>query len=153
MELTTTNILSLLETTKQQRQSFVEDAIQRIEDGELDPLKAHVQLKCHAELVETMLANPRFKKLALEEAGKYGKTFERFNAKVAIKEVGVKYAYEGCDSELEELMRQKAVLDEKIKKRQKVLQVIDKPVADGETGEMLLPAVKSSTTSLVITLV
>jgi hypothetical protein len=32
------------------------------------------------------------------------------------------------------------------------LQVIDKPVADTETGDLLQPAVKSSTTSLVVTL-
>lgn len=151
-QLTTTSILSLLETTKEQRQSFVEDIVQRIEQGEADPIKVLVQLKCHAELVDNILSDVRFKSLALDEGSKYGKQFEKFNAKIAIKEVGVKYDYTDCDTELDNLMAQKALLDEKIKKRQKVLQVIDKPVADSETGDLLQPAVKTSTTSLVVTL-
>lgn len=151
-QLTSTNILSLLETTRCQRQSFTNDVIERIKQGEADPIQVLVQLKCHAELVDNITSHPEFKALALEEGSKYGKQFEKFNAKFQIKEVGVKYDYAGCDSELDKLLAQKAALEELIKKRQKVLQVIDKPIADSDTGEMLMPAIKTSTTAIVTTL-
>jgi hypothetical protein len=44
-DLTTTGILSLLDTTKEQRASFVADLIDKLQDGLADPVKVHLQVK------------------------------------------------------------------------------------------------------------
>lgn len=55
-------------------------------------------------------------------------------------EVGSRRSWEYEDATLAELEAEKKVLDEKIKARQKFLQVLGKPMADAATGEIVQPA-------------
>lgn len=158
-ELSTTSILSLFETTKSERQSFCIDLISRLENGEADPLKIHLQIKSAEDLIKQLNDNRVYKSYLLDAAEKMGgKSFEFGNAKFEIKEVGTKYDYSQCaDTVLSELETKAAEVNEQLKARQKFLQTV--PISGmtlviEETGETITvyPPAKSSTTSVAVTL-
>lgn len=159
LELSTTSILSLFETNKEQRQSFVINTVQALESGNVDPLKIHLQVKCMEDIIKLMNSNSIYKSAILEAAQKYGqKSFEFMNSKVEIKEVGVKYDFSKCeDPILDELYNQKEMMDEKIKVRETMVKTFPAKgvvITDDSTGETftVYPPAKSSTTSVAITL-
>ena len=158
MELTTTSILALFETTKQQRTDFVNDLILKMENGQVDPVKLHLQIKSIEEIVKQATSNGRYKSLLLDEAQKHGKKFTAFNAEFQIKEAGPKYDYSQCnDPVITDLLQQQAQLDEKVKARQEFLQTLPiegMEVINDETGEAyrIYPPSKSSTTTVSVTL-
>lgn len=96
-DITTTGILSLLDTTKAQRQSFVADIISRCEECTADPIKVKLQVKKMEDLIKAIQDNPRFKDLLHDEAVKYGKTFEMYEARFEIRSGAAKYDYTGCN--------------------------------------------------------
>lgn len=146
--------LALFETTKAQRESFAQAIVSEIKEGNIDPLKIHMQLKSAEHLLKSTNENPEYKSLLLEAAEKHGKKFETYNAEFQIKEAGTKWDYSQTnDTTLFDMMRRAEDLDNKIKARQKFLQTIPAAgVADPETGEMLYPATKSSQTIVSCTL-
>jgi hypothetical protein len=148
--ITTTGILSLLETNKEQRKSFTEDLVTRLSNGEINPLHCHMQLKCMEEVVTNTIKDERYSKMLLDEAEKHGKSFEMYNAEFQIKETGTKYDYSICEDVVyNELMKQKEDIEAKIKARQKFLQNIpESGIADPDNGNMIYRAAKSSTTSV-----
>lgn len=157
MELTTTSVLSLFYTDKGERQRFVSDAIERILDGHEDPIKALITLKCMEEIIDKITGDKHFKAACITEAEKYGKTFDKVNAKLAIREAGVKYNFEQCgDLELLELMTQRAELDERIKKRQEFIKMIPvegiEVVSEDGVISHIFPPAKTSTTTVTVTL-
>lgn len=158
-QLTTTSILALFETNKEQRLSFCNDMLSRIDSGEVDPLTVHLQVKCMEDIVKLLTSNNVYKKSILDAAEKFGqKTFQFHEAKIEIKEVGVKYDYSKCGDTVFELLESKsesAAAD--LKQRQEFLKTV--PVKgmttlDEITGEMITvyPPSKSSTTLPVVTL-
>lgn len=158
-ELTTTSILSLFETSKEQRQSFALSIVGALESGEVDPLKIHLQVKCMEDIIKLLNSNTIYKKSILEAAEKYGqKSFDFMNSKVEIKEVGVKYDYSKCGDSVYEMLEQKATsIGDDLKKREIFLKTVPPkgiPIVDELTGEMITiyPPAKSSTTSVAITL-
>lgn len=171
IELSTTSILSLFETDKEQRKSFVWGVVQALENGQVDPLKVHLHVKCMEKIIEgltstdekknkdTAAAAKRYRELVVEAAEKFGtKEFEFMNAKVKIGETGTKYDYSQCgDPELAEWAKQHKELSDKIKARQELLQKVSEkgmPMIYENTGEVFTayPAAKSSTTNVIITL-
>ena len=159
MQMAATSVLSLFETNKEQRQSFVMSVIDQIQAGNADPLKIHLQVKMMEETVKQLNANSIYKSAVLEAAEKYGeKSFQVNNAKVEIKEVGVKYDFSKCeDTVLNDLYSQQEKISEAIKKRETMLKSVDGKgmiVTDQDTGDTftVYPPAKSSTTSVAITL-
>lgn len=148
------SLLALFETDKQQRQSFADNVITAIKEGEADPIKIHLQLKCTEDIIKQITGSEEYKKLLLEESAKRGKSFEFNRAKFETKEVGTKYDYSVCeDVEYNKLAEQIEQLKEKIKAREKFLQNIpDAGVADTENGNMIYKAAKSSSTTVAVTL-
>lgn len=159
------SLLSLFETTKQQRNLFVEDILAKLEDGEVDALKLHLQIKSAEQLIKNFTdkqtnatAASRYAKVVLEAAEKQGKQFDFYNAKWQIKEAGVIYDWEKSeDPVIMDLLSQQEVLKEKIKLRQEFLKTI--PISgitqvDEVTGETtkIYPPAKSSTTTVSVTL-
>ena len=158
-ELSTTSILSLFETTKEQRESFALDLIDKIDSGNVDPLKVHLQVKCMEDVVKLINANTNYKKAILESAENVGqKSFHFHNAKFEIKETGVKYDFSKCEDEvLTRLYSQQSELDAKVKSRESMLKTVSAKgmiITDEETGETftVYPPAKSSTTSVAVTL-
>lgn len=158
-ELSTTSILAIFETNKEQRLSFCNDMLTRIDSGEVDPLQVHLQLKCMEDIVKQLTSNTIYKRSILEAAEKYGqKTFQFHEAKVEIKEVGVKYDFSKCGDTVFEMMEQKSKsADADLKQRQDFLKTVPEKgmtTLDELSGEMITvyPPSKSSTTLPVVTL-
>ncbi len=167
-QLTTTNILSLFETSRAQRVSFVQDLIDRMSDGDTDPLKVHLQMKSLADIINsatnldpkknkhTNLAK-KYKDLVLDAAQKHGKEFSLYNSNFNVQETGTKYDYSQCgDQELSDLLSLQASINEKVKNRQEFLKAVPSSgqvVVDGQ-GETytVYPPSKSSTTAVVVKL-
>lgn len=159
LEMKATSVLSLFETTKEQRLSFVLSVVDQLQSGNADPLKVHLHVKMMEETVKLLNANTLYKSAVLEAAEKYGeKSFQVNNAKVEIKEVGVKYDFSKCeDILLNKLYVDQERVDAEIKKRETMLKSVDGKgmiVVDQESGETftVYPPAKSSTTSVAITL-
>lgn len=157
-ELTTTSILSLFETNKEQRQSFALGIVDALQNGEADPLKVHLQVKCMESIIKLLNENTIYKKSILEAAEKHGKSFEFMNSKVEIKEMGTKYDYSQCGDTVWQMLEQKAgSAADDLKQRETFLKTVPSKgmqVLDEGTGEMITiyPPSKSSTTSVAITL-
>jgi hypothetical protein len=168
-QLTTTGILSLFETTKEQRRSFVDDLVLRLQDGEVDPLKVHLQIKAMEEIITSLTSTDEkknknvnaaiaYKGMLLEAAEQHGKKFELHNAEFSIKEVGTVYDWTKCeDPELADMLAKKAELDARIKAKQDFLKTVPQAgllITIEETGETVkvYPPAKSSTTSVAVSL-
>ena len=157
-ELSTTNILSLFNTTKAQRSTFVEDVIAKIESEEVEPLKIHTYLKSVEDISKQLTDNKTYREYLLNAAEKHGKKFQYQNAEFTIKEVGTKYNYDNCnDLVLIDLMHQMEVLKEKIDSRQNLLKHLPlggMVYTNEETGDTygIYPPSKSSTTAVAVSL-
>lgn len=156
-ELTVSSILSLFDTTKEERQSFVNRVIDGLEAGETNPLTVHYQVKCLEELLEQLTKDHQYKKFVLEEAEKQGqKTFEFHNSKFEIKEVGVKYDYSKCGDVKQNVLAVNAdMANKELKKRQEFLRKIPTNGVDILFNDEIIkvyPPSKSSTTSIAVTL-
>jgi len=158
-QLTTTSVLSLFDTTKEQRESFATDIVRRIVDGEADPLTVHLQLKCMESILKAINENTIYKAALLEAAERQGqKSFTFHNAKFETKEVGVKYDWSKCDDQvLNDFTAQQERLTALIKARQDMLKTVPLSglmITDPDTGETytVYPPAKSSTTSVAVTL-
>ena len=163
-QITSTNILSLMETTKEQRTSFVNDVITRIENGEVDALKIHCQVKSMESILELFTdkktaTGKAYSGLVLEEASKQGgKSFDFYNAKFQIKEAGTVYDWTVCeDMELNDLLIKLDVIKSDIKSKQEFLKNV-KPegmlITDEATGDTykVYPPSKSSTTVVSVSI-
>lgn len=168
-QLTTSNILSLFETNKEQRTSFVNDVVDRLRNGEIDPLKVHLQIKAMEDIITGLTSTDEkknklftaaidYKAMLLQAAEKYGKKFQLHNAEFSIKEVGTVYDWSQCnDFQLADLLSTQEQIKEKIKERQDFLKTVPVNgilITDSETGEtfMVYPPSKSSTTSVAVSL-
>lgn len=157
-QMTTTSALSLFHTTKKERATFVQDVVNKVTNGEADPEIVLITLKCMESIVKEITGNDDFKAAVINEAEKYGKRHERYNATLEVKEAGTRYNFEKCgDLELLELYTQRAELDDKIKKREafiKTIPINGIEVVLSDTGEIMhvYPPSKSSTTTVAVTL-
>ncbi len=156
-QLTAPSILSLFDTTKEQRMSFVAAVINELESGNADALKLHNNVKCMEQIIKQLNESKEYKAHVLEAAEKYGsKEFEYGNAKIKIGEVGTKYDYSQCnDSVLADLTAQAEAINEQLKARQKFLQTVPAEgleVVNGDTVERVYPPCRSATTSVIVTL-
>ena len=157
-KLTVQSILSLFQTDKAQRATFVSDIIARLEEGNAKPLEVHLQAKAMIEIAEALIADNTYRDILLEEATKYGKAFDYQNAKFSIREVGTKYDYSQCgDLMLAELQERSERAAKALKERQDFLKVVPTSgvlFTDEITGETykIYPPSKTSTTSVAVTL-
>lgn len=155
-QITTTGVLALFETTKEQRQSFVNDIIERVREGQADPLQVQLQLKCAEEIIEKVTSNKDYKRELIDAADKHGKSFSFQNAKFQRKETGVKYDYSVCnDRQINELLQMQQEIEVKLKERQDFLKSLPEQGieirVDDELVTIYRPA-KSSTTTIAVTL-
>jgi len=157
MELTTQGILSLFQTTKAERSTFIADVMERIENGTADAIKVHLQLKAMEEIVKTLTTNESYKTHLIDAAEKNGKKFVAFNAEFSIKEMGQRYDFTYCgDNELLEFYTQQDKLKYLIKEREDFLKKVPvsgmQKVTDNGEVITLFPPSKTSTTTVAVTL-
>jgi hypothetical protein len=149
------SLLNQFPETKAEIDNFAKIVIEQIDLGEFqDVLKFAARFKALAKLEEKLFSNVLFKDAVLEAAEKYGKSFEKGNAKFDIRETGVTYDYAGCgDVEWEQIDSSIKVLQERKKERETFLKSITgEMTVFGEDGAQIMPAIKRSSTSVVITL-
>ena len=93
-DLTTKSILSLFDTDKAERASFVSNVIQAINDGHIEPLKLHVQVKCMEDILSKIKEHPEYRDAITIEAAKYGRgKHELHNATFELKATAGRYDY------------------------------------------------------------
>lgn len=166
-QLTSQNILSLFETNKEQRKSFVTDLIERIQDESADPLKVHLQIKAMEDIITQLTSTDEkknknlasaltYKAHLLAAAEKYGQKFDLHNASFKISEVGTKYDFSNTgDTELAELYLIVEETKLKIKAKEDFLKTVPLSGLDIRIGDELVtvyPPAKTSTTSVSVTL-
>lgn len=163
------SVLHLFDTTKDDRNTFVIQIVEKMESGAVDPLKIHAQVKCMEDIIDRLTNTDEkkgknlpeakaYKKYLLDAAKDYGKEkFQAFNGEWKVGEFGTKYDYAQCgDTEWLELDAEFKEISEKKKNREKFLQSITKRTVivneeSGETSEIYPPA-KSSTTGVSLSL-
>jgi len=148
----------IFETTKEQRAEFTYQLIERLNAGELDPLKTHLQVKALEDMLETLKANKDYKDAVLQAAVLNGKDFEYMSAKFNIREVGVKYDFSKCESPAyDEIMADYNDASKRKKDMEDFLKKVPHSgldIINGVTGEVtrVYPPAKSSTTSVAVSL-
>jgi len=112
-------------------------------------------VKCMEDFIKQITSHPDYKDLTLDEAAKYGKSFEHYNAKFEVKEMGVKYDYSNCgDPIYNRLAEELAELEKKVKDRQAFLKAVQPGTELLIEDEVIVlyPPVKTSTTSITVNL-
>lgn len=153
-ELQPISIVNLFETDKEGRKFFADSVVTSLLVGNYNPLSIHYNLKCMEAVIKDLLANKDYKDLVLEEASKNGKSFMYKSSVIETKETGVKYDWEATgDEQIKALLEEEKELKKKIKARQEFLKAVPEGgVADGESGNMIYRAPKSSSTTIAVTL-
>jgi len=157
------SVLSIFDTSKAQRVSFATDVINRIKEGLISPLKAHIQIKAMEDMLSNLTdrktaTGAEYMQLVLEEAYKVGNKFELYNTAFQIKETGVKYDYSKCGHpEWNQLKSEMIKLEERLKTCELFLKTIPAAgmeIMDRETGELVTvyPPSKTSTTSVAVSM-
>lgn len=153
---TMSNLVSIaVPTSKKEIKIHIESVKETLLNGETDPLQNARTLKALEELINGLRKDPDIRDSIMEEALLYGqKRFDAYGAEYQIKEVGVKYDFDKCNcAELDEINKNIKALTNRKKEIEKTLKALPQGgLADPETGEMLLPPTKTSTTSVTVTL-
>lgn len=150
-------IFKLSETTKEIRIGFADSVIQKIQEGEVNPLDIHLQVKTMEDVVKLINNDPEYKRLLLEEIEKVGEKYSYHNAVFSTTETGVKYDYTVCkDPEWDNLNKDFLILKEKLKEREEFLKNIPikglELVTDEGEVVTLLPPLKTSNTTVAVKL-
>lgn len=145
------NVILLRET--QTIAQLSQQAINAITEGVIDPITAHINLSRMEAAIKLVKDNVQVKDITLRELAKYGKKQAFGDCTLEEAEAGVKYDYSECgDSTLAELESLKRDVEIKIKSRQEMLKHIPlSGMADPETGEVILPPVRTSKTIIKTT--
>ena len=152
----TNNILQPLNLsgalTKTEQENIAEQFVSAVLEGDINPLEAFARMKAMSEALAKAIKDTRLVDAVVGECDKYGKeTPEWQGVKFSVSEVGVKYDFSVCnDSTWDSLTQQIESLTEARKERENFLKGIkgDMQIADAETGELLQPAARTSTTSV-----
>lgn len=151
----TIKLFSKIPETKEQVKKIAYQIRQSVLDGEVGPLQFIEQVSAMEQLFKSLKDDLLIKDAVLSEAEKYGsKSFTKGNANFQIKEVGIKYDYSNCnDFEYEKLKSEQTSINEKVKAREDFLKTINPDVEIfGSDGVQILPAIKTSTTQVVVIL-
>ena len=151
------NIISLLKFSPRGEKLFgMADKISvHVLDGHEDALQLLVGIKAVQKLFDAIIE--RIEESALNEALLEAKRFEKFGAKIEVREVGARYNFDSCqDPVLARLTEAKKQWSDLEKDRQNLLKTLrgKTEMLDTETGEIIhvIPPIKTSKTGVVITL-
>ena len=145
-------------TTKEERTQVVREIFNELLEGRINPMELHIRMKCLEDVVKQLTSMPAYKAIVLDDAEKHGKSFQYHNAKVDIREVGVKYDYSVCgNGALADLYEKQDAINDAIKDLEmyhKQLPTSGIQVVIQATGEVEThyPPAKTSTTSVAVTL-
>ena len=145
--------ITIMPETKGEIEMFKSKVIDELKSGNYCPLDIAIRFKAMENLIKEIQADKDFKELTTNEAAKHGKLAEIRGCKIETAEMGVKYDFSGCgDSELEQLESKLKLITEQKNARENWLKSFKDVAINEETGEIINPPVKSSTTGIKITL-
>lgn len=164
-EMSANSILSLFDSSKEQRMSFVMQILEDMDEGRKDPRLVHVNVKNMEDILDMLndkkkypVTATAYRKMLMDECEKYGKSFEFHNANFSIRGTGGKTDYSQCGDptiiELEaEFEAAKAKLDER-KKYLDNLPIKGVQSVDIETGQLthLYPPSKPKSETVFVNL-
>jgi hypothetical protein len=145
---TVTNSLEILKTplTKPGCSDIVNKTVQLIIDGEIDPIKAELQLKAMENIIKDIRSNNHVKRIVREETQKHGKSFDMFGVTIENCQRTI-FDYTGCKDEVyNSLIAERDRIDEQIKIRESQI----KSGVNAETGEVFNPPTSKTTDFLKI---
>lgn len=153
---TSIDIIKLLPFSKQKVSEFAKELKQSLENGEIDPLEMAIYFKGIEETIKQV--KDTMSGMAVNEAEKYGKSFEFKGAKIDIREVGTSYDYSNSgDIDWERINSEINAAKERQKEREALIKSLKEPMTAvyEETGETytIYPPIKKSTTGIVISLI
>lgn len=143
--------------TKENQKATAQTLVTKVVEGEADPIQVFSTVKALVECLTIFLKNKDVVDSTIAACERYGKTGALYNgANLCVAEVGVKYDYSACnDPEWEDLSKQRAELDAKIKARETFLRGIPREatILNEDTGEItkVVPPIKTSSTSVKVT--
>lgn len=109
--------------------------IDKIVNGDISPLAAHLQLKLLSDMIEIIKSNTDVMNAALSECDEYrGQKFGGFYPKSQERKT-----FQFNDARLDDLNKEVNVIKEKIKERENFLKSVKSSVIDPETGELIEP--------------
>lgn len=145
--------LTVLPRTKTEIKDYIDLVKSDILSGYVNPLESAAMLKSLEDIVKALRADEEIKGYILEEADKHQeKTVEEFGCKFQKRETP-RYDYSVCDdSEYNRLADKLNYAKEQVKARENYLKSLKEPTINEDTGEVINPPVKTSTTSVSVTL-
>jgi hypothetical protein len=133
--------LNNLPATKTAIQNTAQKYVDLVVNGEVEPVKLDYALKVTEETIKSIRKNDQVKELVLDDAGQYrGDTINGASVTLVDRK---KYDY-SKDSKWQRLNDQIEQLKAEQKRHEKLMQTIEKPVIDEETGEEIQPAYQTS---------
>jgi hypothetical protein len=147
--------LSNWQPNKSEIERVANEMVQGIIDGNVQTEKALLTIRAIRMAMES--AEDKIKDQVIDELHRRGKEgFDLFGAKVALKELGVKYDYTNCiDHVWNDLDAEIKRLTELKKERETFLKTLTKTITlvDDATGEItqVSPPIRQSTTSYTVT--
>ena len=142
--------LATIEPTKFSIELLKQTIVAHFRESGESPLEMLVKSEALVQLLEGIKAD--LKEDVINELDKYpqGKA-DVLGAEMSRMESGVKYAYDG-DYTWQKLNQEVEAVKYKLKERESLLKTIKEPLVDPQTGEMVFPAPKYSTTTFKISL-
>lgn len=143
--------------TKENQNATAQNLVAKVVGGDADPISVFSTIKAMVECLSIFLKSKEVVDATINACEKYGKSGANYNgANLCVAEVGVKYNYSTCnDSEWNELSKQKADLEAKLKARETFLRGIHgkQTILNEETGEVstIYPPTKTSSTTVKVT--
>jgi hypothetical protein len=148
-------VINTMPSTDVEISNFIRKAKVEILSGDYNPLDIEIQLKAMEECIKRLRADEEIKAASVNEALRHSdKQFEWRGAKIQVREGGVSYDYSSTgDSEWAILKEEESQITEKRKAREKFLQSIPiEGIASSVTGEFIRPPVRTSKTTIAVTL-
>lgn len=149
-ELATATLFQFPNTTEQQ-QTFIAAIKEEVLSGIIDVKELIVQKKMILDTLEAIFESTDIKKHLIDEIEKYGKEGAGFGGYKITKEQRRSYDYSQTgDIFINKYQQEADIAGNQLKARQKFLQMLSKPMADPETGELVYPAAVSITEYLKV---
>lgn len=150
-------LLKQLPTTKQGVQDFIDAIYQEVVERGEDSIQFATAIKTMADISAAFNKQSDIQDCVIRDVQNYGeKELVLQGVKYQVRETGVKYNFAGCGHSgwdgFNKLIKDTTEKRKDIEATLKTIKGSTPDLVDAETGEMLRPPAKTSTTKVVITL-
>ena len=140
---TALSYLNVLPSKAEEVRSFAKQILDKVESGELNPLDVQTQIEWISKTLKA-ITDPIWDKV-MTESDKHGKDYEHKGLRIQNYEAGTRYDFTADAKWVE--------MNKALKEREALLKGLKKEMADTETGEILYPPIKKSTTTLKFSMI